>query len=113
MSEAKPIDPGATGAPPAPEELEEWIRELEEDHMSSTAKVRVGMAKDALRRAYQRPEDYARCMELVDRHLRAAQEADKSWAKRTIKAMKEARDKGDKLTGRIGKLGRRPHVVEH
>lgn len=110
--QGKPIEPGAAGAPPPPEELEEWIANLREDHISATARVRVDMAADALRRAYQRPEDYTRCMELVDRHLKAAQEADRTWVKSRVARLKAARDKGDKLTGRIGKLGR-PRVVEH
>lgn len=97
--------------PSTPEEREEWIAKLRADHVSETAIVRVDMAADALRRAFVDPDEYVRCMELVDRHLKAAQEADRAWVKAKVRALKGVRDKGDAITGRIGKLGR-PRVVE-
>ena len=97
--------------PPTPPELDEWVEQLRGDHVSPTAVVRVALAEDALRRAYQFPSEYTRCMELVDRHLKAAQEADRAWSKKTIKKLKARREKGDKLADKLGKLGR-PRVVE-
>lgn len=109
--DAKPIEPGAAGAPPPPEELQEWIDSLKQDHVSPTALVRVEMAADALRRAYQRPDDYTRCMELVDRHLKAAQEADRSSMKETIRKLKAMRRKGDRQTAAADRIGRKPRIV--
>lgn len=107
-----PIEPGATKAPPPPEELEQWVADLRRDHVSPTALIRVELAADALRRAYQRPDDYTRCMELVDRHLKAAQEADRSSMKETIRKLKAARNKGDRQSARAAALGRKPRLVE-
>jgi hypothetical protein len=110
--QARPVEPGADKAPPPPEELQAWIAELKRDHVSPTALVRVEMAADALRRAYQRPDDYTRCMELVDRHLKAAQEADRSSMKETIRKLKAMRQKGDRQTAAAERLGRKPRLVE-
>lgn len=99
-------------APPTPEEVQQWIEALRAARVSPEALAHVAMAEDTIRRAFQDPDGYVRYMELADRQLKAARDADRAWVKSTVKALKDRRDRGDAIAGRLAKLGR-PHVVEH